>query len=1174
VSKKVRIALCQLEVHPALYLGNSGYLEEPFLPPKKKSVSLSGLAGIGVATDKLQEHCLRSYLRWHQRRIEAVLAHLDRSDGAPDLVMFPEGAMPIELLSIIGAWSKKHRNTVLAGSHSPSFSIRSRQIYGSLGVADETLASLEKRESENTLALFRSGVLDLVPKRSLAPPEKSDSGARSQATLPQPRAINIDCADGSVLIVPLNCAEAIQNPKLPDSFDIAAIISLDARPDEHFTPFVQMQIASRRVVAYCNIGQHGGSFVYAIKDERTQNWFRDTFPDGLPPGDTLLVADVDLDVTAVETGIANPSHAFELVSLAALVGEYDPRAARAKDLTAACDLTASSEERTQRLQRLQSREYVTKLMRRRVDRLLFDAQRGLPSETAIAQLGNDCVVSSVGSLEQLEDDLAAFCRIEIESLMASATNDDVTGAALLEVWRRCKKRETPSTPTSAPPPQEAIRQLIDREDEITRLAKFVDHAERTLLLVTGLPGIGKSSFLRKGFREIGVLGQRWVSLARDASAAYLLAAISGAKPSAIDATLLENPASYLRTERFRESLRDIRVLVIEGCQELLDAGHWREGDIGEVMSGLADYCCDARIKLVLESRRDLPFETEKIRSATERLGIQGFNERRNKYGVQLFESQLRRVGVPVGIMSSQEKDQLVSRLSGHPKALEVAANVCFDDGPEELLKAVSSGSGRLMPRIRSLFSHLALSTDESRLLALLAASRSAVPRSVITEVLSGNANRDIRELISLGAIEQTEHGWIYVANLMRGSVADAALNPEDERRLHHVAARTLADSVGDGPDSLEIAVEAEHHAALVGDKLSISTGLLDGALAAARAHYESQQYEAAAKILNVLLHRRKTRSVLRLAALVFARLRELDKAVALAKAAFQLDTRDTALLAILGGIALTQRDERLAESLLFTARDAGVEDADILILQGRLALRRSELNKAVAIFERAVKLTERNPWAFVQLGETYQRLGRLDHAIDALADGERFYYDRECNWPKAIRTLRAKLGVCYALAGKSDLARTYIEGIAAEERSPEAALAFATITKGAGEEGMRDALSELRRSRVSNAFERCQMHLFAGQCYLVLGEKEAANREFEKAFESDRGNVFAMLRWARNSHSLAVERRAEAEPSYASYVETAHHMALRAMEFDAGNSDAKDILHSLATEFPEVIEKE
>jgi len=1032
---------------------------------------------------------------------------------------------------------------------------------------------LAKQESENALALVRSGTLELLPKRALAPPEKSDSGARSQSALPQPRAVKFDPGHGTVSLVPLNCAEAIQDPKLPEAFDVAAIISLDQKPGEHFHSFVNTQIANRRVVAYCNIGQYGGSFIYTVKDERTQNWFRDTFPDGLPLGDAIVVADVDLDVTAVETGIANPSQAFELVSVSAVVGEHDPRAVRSRELSAGCDTSQPVEERASILRDLAKRPRVTKLMARRIDRLLFDAERGLPSGTAIAQLGADCIVGSVGSLEQLEDELAALCRDGLEKLMENAAHEeDATAAALMDMWRRCKKHDAPSTPENPSPTLEATRQLIDREDEIRRLAKFIDHAERALLLVTGLPGIGKSGVLKKGFRELGVQGQRWVSLSRDSSAAYLLAAISAANPSAIDPSLIDAPAAYVNTSRFRDSLRGVKVLIIEGCQELLDAGRWRENEIRDAMEALAEYCCNSGVKLVLESRRELPFEAERIRSSIERMGVHGFVDRSSKYGVQLFESQLRRVGVPVDVMTPGEKGQLVARLSGHPKALEVAANVCYDDGPDELLKEVSSGSARLMSRVRSLFSHLSLSTDESRVLALLATSRSALPRSVLTEVVGGTANRDIRELISLGAIEQTERGWIAVANLMRGSIADVALDPGDETRLHQVAARTLMDSVGDGPEALETAVEAEHHAAMAGDKLSISTGLLDGALAAARSHYENQNYDAAAKILGVLLQKRRTRPALRLAALVFARLQDLDKAVSLAKEAFKLDTHDTPLLAMLGRIALSQRHEKLVETLLLTARDAGVEDAEILILQGRLLLRRAELNRAVTTFERAVSLTERNPWAFLLLAEAYQRLGRLDEAIDALVDGERFYYDRDCNWPSVIRAIRAKAGVCYALSGKHDFARTYIESIATEERSPEAALAFATITKGVGREGMQEALSELRRARTSNAFERCQMHLFSAQCYLAMEEKEAANREFEKAVEADRGNVYAMLRWARNSYTLAIDRRAEGEPSYAVYAQTAHHMALRAMQFDPANNDAKDVLHRLATEFPEVLE--
>ena len=115
-----------------------------------------------------------------------------------------------------------------------------------------------------------------------------------------------------VRVVPLICAEALRDPALPDTFDIAVIASLDASP-EQFQAFIQTQVANRRVVAYCNWAQAGGSFVHAAKDERKQNWLRDTFPTGLPPTEAILVVDVDLDVTSIETGVTNPGDPLELV---------------------------------------------------------------------------------------------------------------------------------------------------------------------------------------------------------------------------------------------------------------------------------------------------------------------------------------------------------------------------------------------------------------------------------------------------------------------------------------------------------------------------------------------------------------------------------------------------------------------------------------------------------------------------------------------------------------------------------------------------------------------------------------------------------------------------------------------------------------------------------------------
>ena len=81
----------------------------------------------------------------------------------------------------------------------------------------------------------------------------------------------------------------------------------------------------------------------------------------------------------------------------------------------------------------------------------------------------------------------------------------------------------------------------------------------------------------------------------------------------------------------------------------------------------------------------------------------------------------------------------------------------------------------------------------------------------------------------------------------------------------------------------------------------------------------------------------------------------------LAKTVFGRNREETRLLADLAQIALTQSQDRVAESLIEIAKVASVEDVSILIVEGRMMLRRRELTLAEEAFDRARQLTTRNP---------------------------------------------------------------------------------------------------------------------------------------------------------------------------------------------------------------------
>src|SRR5258708_36051292 len=114
----VRLALCQVGCHPALYTSHISYLEEPFVPPPN-GPSLSSLSSKGIRVDSLQALCLREYRSWAFQRLEQVLNELSNLAPHPDIVIFPEGSIPFDGLEVARTFSCHSGSNVFAGTHTP-----------------------------------------------------------------------------------------------------------------------------------------------------------------------------------------------------------------------------------------------------------------------------------------------------------------------------------------------------------------------------------------------------------------------------------------------------------------------------------------------------------------------------------------------------------------------------------------------------------------------------------------------------------------------------------------------------------------------------------------------------------------------------------------------------------------------------------------------------------------------------------------------------------------------------------------------------------------------------------------------------------------------------------------------------------------------------------------------
>ena len=535
----------------------------------------------------------------------------------------------------------------------------------------------------------------------------------------------------------------------------------------------------------------------------------------------------------------------------------------------------------------------------------------------------------------------------------------------------------------------------------------------------------------------------------------------------------------------------------------------------------------------------------------------------------LFDTQLRRIGLTLAALNRQEKDTIINKLGGHPVAITLAADAVYELGGKETVLSITQQKGIFLTFLQNLVRSLNLRDEENVILKVFCLARDGIPREIVASVSTVSANMIIRTLLALGVLESAQYGMLRISGVIRVYFDPTELPPEHVIAFHRAAAKTFGELSRSHDDDLTLAIEAEYHAGLGGITSPINTRLIDGAVGTARQLYDEQKYEQAGQIVYSLLQGRRQLDVLRMAALIAARRNRLDEALVYAEEVFSRNRRDTWLLAELAKVALTQSQEVIAEKVVSIARSAKVEDETMLIVEGRMNLRRCEFDKAEIVFSRAKQLTKRNPWPFFYLGRLYVQLGRLDDAVDVLFEGDIFCHETSSRSRRARAAIRTQLGLTYLFMEEVDLAEPIIKSLIQEDpNSPEVIRAYAALTiKKEGIEEAHKAIRQLEKAEIRGTRDRCQYHLFCGMFYLGIGDKEAAGREFKNAHTADRQNVFVMIKRARTIFDIAEDLWADGHVNYKEYVDDCANLVRQILRFDRDNKEGKELMEMLYATF-------
>jgi hypothetical protein len=163
----------------------------------------------------------------------------------------------------------------------------------------------------------------LHAKQTPAVFENTDVGSGAPE-LQRASPLQVELRGQRLKLLPLVCSEALNVFSPTEPYDAVIVVARHDAP-AGFDPLIKMNVTTQHPVVLCNDGAFGDSAIHTIHDDRMLGvwWWSPPISGRLPPGDSILIADINLEATAVQKGVANPARPASLVAAASIVADGD-----------------------------------------------------------------------------------------------------------------------------------------------------------------------------------------------------------------------------------------------------------------------------------------------------------------------------------------------------------------------------------------------------------------------------------------------------------------------------------------------------------------------------------------------------------------------------------------------------------------------------------------------------------------------------------------------------------------------------------------------------------------------------------------------------------------------------------------------------------------------------------
>jgi Tfp pilus assembly protein PilF/predicted amidohydrolase len=1000
-----RIAFAQLSFNPA-YVDPSGTsdLHEPVFPDEKSH----GLHGLHNVVDipevaALRSSIAQSYLRHISDKLKSVAEYA--SSRGCELLVLPEYSVPPATLDTCRDLACRLRLVIVAGSHTVTQG--AIEQYRSLGISTEAAGRTVGRavcpvfDSDGRCTLFEKMTRskwesEMIPGAPVAPISVS---------------LNGECVRLQVLI----CLDAIQDPppgparQFRDSLPTVLAIPALTPDTSLFNNKANLVLASGRCVIFANAAEFGDSKLYA-RAERAQSW-RAT-QDGTEPlpknAEAVVTAEVDL---AHQYEVRKSTNEFfpvrDIQIYPVIYVEHSNvcrRYVEFQKVVQTPDFGATDEARrmVKEFTAADARDFPALMQDKLRHFLVHVDAAGLADRAAWKAWIDAAVISTTDSTNALR---ARLCKSAISTVtqISLLKRSPSKAAQLADVYTYLAKQyaaivsaQPSSEPgassgaeTPAPPEPSAAFEppFFDRDTLFDTIRKSMETFGKPGQVITGMRGIGKTSFARELFKRVILPRWKrvWIQVTEGMAFARLLAEIAYRLDLKVPEDLPSDDVSrsdveqnvllYIsQTPRIAIALDDFHYL-LGPDREFLEPA--TRDFIGRLLREAA-----RKRNMVVLVTTHYPVWPEDVRQLVETSHVRVLD---NKDSERLFSFWLRFEREDLIGSELTYPDKVLELVRGHPLAVKLAAKMWAEQPRADLA---------LFKRVREtmvayVLDQVTLAPYEEEFLRFASVFRVPVKREAFVRWKSDEAVGLLESLLGRSLLEAESDAYQLHPLVREHYYLLAGIS--ELRPLHKIAGMYFLDhyrearATGASIDP-EIVAEAVHHLLCAGERDKVrELGPYKHELRpVALLHFRKHDYDLALREYRLLVEMDPSDHDAHFhLALVYANDEKWDDAEAHFGKAMQLKPNGYWVLQGYAQVFLRKnRELARAEHLLKQAERLNPVHSYTLVDLGRLFARTNRDGDAEAYFRRAIDADGDNTRAYFEYAKLLKSGGRFDEALE------------------------------------------------------------------------------------------------------------------------------------------------------------------------------------------------